>query len=260
MTPRCSVAAALLTVAIAAGCATPAPEGQLIADPYENVNRRIHAFNVGLDRFALRPAAIAYDSVTPALGQHLIGNAIDHLRLPVVLINNVLQADFAAAADTLGRFVANTALGAGGLLDPATELGLPFRETDFGVTLARWGAAEGPYVVLPVFGPSTGRDVPGRVGDFALDPVTYVGLPGGTPVTVARIALPPIDARSQAFEPIDQILYESEDSYVTLRSVFVQNRRRVVAGGQTPDAGLPDVLGPDAASPAAQPAGAQPAE
>jgi phospholipid-binding lipoprotein MlaA len=241
-------AVALLAAAVTAGCATPAPPGQLIADPYENVNRNIHAFNVGLDRAVLRPAAIAYDTVTPALGQHLIGNAIDHLRLPVVLVNNVLQADFAAAADTLGRFVANTALGAGGLLDPATELGLPFRESDFGVTLATWGADEGPYLVLPVFGPSTGRDFPGRVVDFAIDPTNFVRFPGGAAVTAARVALPPIDARSQAFTPIDQILYETEDSYVTLRSVFVQNRRRIIAGGQTQTDDLPDVFAPDVES------------
>jgi phospholipid-binding lipoprotein MlaA len=248
MSIRALAGVAVVLASLTAGCATPAPEGQLIADPYENVNRRIHAFNVGLDRAVLRPAAIAYDTVTPALGQHLIGNAIDHLRLPVVLINNVLQADFGGAADTLGRFVANTALGAGGLLDPATELGLPFRETDFGVTLARWGAEEGPYLVLPVFGPSTGRDFPGRVVDFAVDPTNFISIPGGTGVAVARVALPPIDARSQAFEPIDQVLYQSEDSYVTLRSLFVQNRRRVVAGGVTPTETLPDVFAPDVES------------
>jgi phospholipid-binding lipoprotein MlaA len=234
----CRAAAAALALA---GCATPAPEGQLIGDPYESLNRDIHEFNVGVDVVLLRPAAFVYKEATPALGQHLISNALDHLSLPVIFANNLLQGDADAALDTFGRFVANTAFGLG-VLDPATEMGLPLRPTDFGLTLASWGAAEGPYVVLPFFGPSTGRDAPGLAVDFALDPLTYVGLPGGTATSVALAAGSPITTRAENFALFDQLLFDSEDSYVTLRNVYVQTRRRAAAGGVTPDESLPDIF------------------
>jgi len=236
----------VLALSALAGCAVEAEPGALIADPYENVNRAVHSFNVAADTVALRPAAIAYDAVTPALFQHMIGNFVDHLRLPVVFFNNIFQGDVDEALATLGRFGVNTIVGAGGLLDPATEFGLPYDPTDFGLTLASHDANEGPFIMLPLFGPSTGRDAVGRLVDFGLDPLTYVTVGDGlgqTLATVGRFTVPPVVARSENFEIVDQVLYESEDSYVTLRAAYVQSRRAQAAHGVVDVESLPDIFG-----------------
>lgn len=232
------VAAALA----AAGCATPAPEGALIADPYEPLNRDFHEFNKGWDLVLLRPATYIYREATPTLAQFLVGNAVDHISLPVIFFNNVLQGDVTAALNTAGRFTVNTIVGAGGLLDPATEFGLPYEQTDGGLTLAEYGAEEGPYIVLPFLGPGTGRDVVGRALDFAIDPFNFVSIPGGTGTSVARITVPIVDARSENFELVDDALYNSDDSYVTVRTAYILSRRNAVAGG-TEEEALPDIFG-----------------
>lgn len=235
----------VLLAAVLAGCATQAPEGALIADPYEATNREIHAFNTGLDTVLLRPVSQAYDAVTPATLQFMIGNGASHLRLPVIFFNNLLQGEFRSALATLGRFGVNTVAGAGGLLDPATEFGLPLENTDFGLTLASHGAEEGPYLVLPIFGPSTGRDAIGVLGNIALDPLTYISIGSGTEryaITAARVATPIIDTRARNADVIDDLLYGSEDSYVALRSAYVQNRRRAVSKGQIDPEAVPDIF------------------
>jgi phospholipid-binding lipoprotein MlaA len=247
-TTRRRAAFAAMGLLLLAGCAAAPADGQLVADPFERTNRSIHAFNVGLDRFALRPVSRAYDTVTPALFQHMISNFVDHLRLPVSFVNTVLQGDMDAALETAGRFGVNTVVGAGGLLDPATEFGLPFEPTDFGLTLAGYGVEEGAFVMLPVFGPSTARDTVGLVGDFALDPLTYVSVGAGsgeTAATVAQIVTPPVVARSENSALIDAALYESEDSYVTVRAAFIQARRAAARGGGADPENLPDILGED---------------
>lgn len=235
----------MLALAALAGCAVEAEPGALIADPYENVNRAVHSFNVAADTVVLRPVALAYNTVTPALFQHMISNFVDHLRLPVVFFNNIFQGDVDEALATLGRFGVNTIVGAGGLLDPATEFGLPYDPTDFGLTLASHDANEGPFIMLPLLGPSTGRDAVGRLVDFGLDPLTYIGVGDGTGQTLAmvgRIATPPVVARAENFEIVDQVLYESEDSYVTLRAAYVQSRRAQAAGGAVDAENLPDIF------------------
>ena len=235
-------------LAAVAGCATQPAEGELIADPYIDTNRSIHSFNKGLDSAILRPAAQAYDFVTPATIQLLLSNGFDHLRLPGMFVNRVLQGDAESAGVVLGRFGVNTLAGAGGLLDPATEFGLPFEPTDFGVTLAVWGAEEGAYVELPFFGPSTSRHAVGRVVNFALDPsilLTTGVVEAGTAVTIASSARTPVDVvntRHENADIIDSVLYESDDSYLTARTGYIQNRRRLIAGGETDTEALPDIF------------------
>ena len=231
-----------------AGCATQPAEGELIADPYVDTNRSIHEFNKGLDTAILKPASEIYDFVTPATVKLLLGNGLDHLRLPGMFVNRVLQGDVESAGVVLGRFGVNTVAGAGGLLDPATEFGLPFETTDFGVTLATWGAAEGPYVELPLFGPATARHAVGRVVNFALDPsilLTTGVVEAGTAVTIASSARTPVDvvnARHENADIINDVLYASEDSYVTARTGYIQSRRRLIAGGETDTEALPDIF------------------
>lgn len=211
-------------------------------DPYEGFNRRIHSFNVALDKNVLRPVAKGYDFVTPALIQHLVGNFLSHLQLPADFANHVLQGETDASLDTFGRFAINTVLGGGGLLDPATDFNLPRQPNDFGVTLGKAGVGGGPFLMLPFIGPTTPRDIGGRVVDTAFQPTTYVGLftPAdgvGPGINVGGA----IDGRNRNAAFIDEALYNSPDSYVTIRSVFLQ-RRRAQISGDTGEDDLPIIL------------------
>lgn len=233
---------ALLALIMVAGCASaPPPEGQLIADPYENVNRKLHAFNKGVDRIVVNPASKAYDFATPTLGKHMIGNALAHLALPGLFANHLLQGDLTDAGATLARFTLNTFMGAGGFLDPATEFGATYRETDFGLTLADWGVDHGAYIELPLFGPSSTRDAVGRVVDFAFKPTTYLGGGDAQIISYGIRGVDVVDTRDRYRTFFDEVLYESEDSYITSRSAYIQNRRRLQTG-ETDVETLPDIF------------------
>ncbi|MEC9434760.1 MAG: VacJ family lipoprotein [Pseudomonadota bacterium] len=245
-------AAALLAAALLAGCAAGEgpKDGELVYDPWEKTNREVHAFNKGLDTVLLRPASQLYDIATPGLVKHLVRNGLDMLQMPAIFVNYVLQGDVDGALTAFGRFGINAVMGLG-LLDPATEMGLPKEYTDFGLTLASWGVEQGPYLELPILGPANLRDGPARIGHWALDPVTYVtsisafdgvrdtadllGSPWMYPVRAAVV-------RSEIGGQVDEVLYGSEDSYVTTRAIYTQLRRRQEAGGETTADALPDVF------------------
>ncbi len=235
------IAAPLAAACLMAGCAAP-EDGAFVSDPYEETNRSFHSFNKGLDSAIVRPAAVAYETVTPLLFQHLISNGLDTLALPNDFVNNVLQGDVDGALQTAGRLTVNVLMGAG-VLDPATPMGLPRKPTDFGMTLASYGADEGVYLELPVFGPSNTRDAVGRLVNAFLDPVSYAvaGAAISDYFFIESIASV-VDARKNNMNAIDQVLYESEDSYISTRSAYVQLRRRAVEGEATPES-LPDVFG-----------------
>ncbi|MEM9783615.1 MAG: VacJ family lipoprotein [Pseudomonadota bacterium] len=219
-----------------------APVAATPGDPYEQTNRAIHGFNVALDRNVLRPVAQGYDIVAVGPVKLIISNGLNHLELPIDFANHLLQGEMTPAARTLGRFVVNTVYGAAGLLDPATEFGLPREQNDFGITLGKYGVEPGPYLVLPFLGPSTARDLGGSVVDRAFSPTTYFGFSDVEAVSGAPLpinVLDPVDARSQNFDLVDELLYESADSYVTLRSVYLQ-RRAAQIGGE--DETLPDIF------------------
>lgn len=235
---------AILLAMTVAGCAAEGPRSGLAADdPYEPTNRFFHENNLRLDRYVLRPVAQGYDYVTPELFKHLIGNGISHLGLPGDVANYALQGDADRSLDALGRFTLNTIMGAGGFLDPATEFGLRRDKTDFGVTLGTYGIGEGFYLVLPVLGPSTVRDTAGFVVDRAFSPMTYVGA-----FTAADAAGPVVsgleivDRRNRNADIIDDVLYNSPDSYVTIRSGYLQRRRAQIAGEDGVQDNLPDIF------------------
>ena len=224
-------------------CGGAPTDGQLVADPYEDINRGVHSVNKGLDQAVLRPAAQGYDLITPTLFQHMIGNVFAHLSLPGEFLNHLMQGDGDDALVTLGRFAMNTIVGAGGTLDPATEFSMERQKTDFGLTMASWGVEEGAYIELPLFGPSTARDAVGTLVDMAVQPTTYVT--GGVEVTIASAtasALEIVDNRNRNAALIDDLLYNSEDSYLSVRTGYIQNRRRQVAGGETDVDALPDLF------------------
>ena len=230
----------------AAACATAEPGAELSAtDPHEAFNQRMLKVNLVLDRNLLRPAAQGYDFVTPATIKHMLGNGFSHLDLPADFVNYLLQGAIDPALETLGRFTINTVLGAGGLLDPATEFGLPKRNTDFGITLGRHGVVEGTYWVLPLVGPTTTRDAFGGLVDIALTPTTYIGAVDASlspEVGLGLLAAETIDKRDRNGELIDQVLYESADPYISLRSIYLQRRRAAVAGNKGGADVLPDIF------------------
>ena len=243
MRQKARIAAVLALGLAVSACGGSPQEGQLVHDPYEGLNRGVHAVNKGLDQAVLRPVAQGYDLVTPTLFQHIIGNVFSHLSLPGNFINHLLQGDGDDALVTLGRFTMNTLMGAGGALDPATEFSMPQEKTDFGLTLATWGVGEGPYLEIPLFGPSTARDAVGTLVDMAFQPTTYVT--GGVEVQIASAtatALKLVDTRNRNAVLIDEVLYNSEDSYVSLRANYIQNRRRQASGGETDINDLPDLF------------------
>ncbi|MEM7505177.1 MAG: VacJ family lipoprotein [Pseudomonadota bacterium] len=245
-----SVARIFGGLAIAAtlgACSSPGPGAPIAErDPYENTNRFFHNANIKLDENVLRPAAQGYDFITPELFQHMLGNAYSHINTVGDFANYVFQGDVDAALVALGRFTVNTILGAGGLLDPATEFDLPKEDTDFGVTLGKYGTGEGAYLVLPLLGPSTTRDALGGVVDRGLDPRTYVGIfVDGTVVDIAlpsSQALEVVDARSRNADLIDDILYNSADSYISLRSIYLQRRDALIRGEDGGTDALPDIF------------------
>jgi len=238
--------APLLPVLAVAACATVDPNADLSeVDKLEGTSRKIHEFNLMMDRNVLKPVAQGYDFVTPTTIKHILGNGFSHLSLPRDFANHLLQGNIESAAETLGRFTINTVLGAGGLLDPATEFGLPKQTTDFGITLGKHGVGEGTYFVFPLFGPTTTRDTVGRFVDLVFAPTSYIFLvqPSLSPELPAGLfALETVDFRDRNKEVIDDLLYDSEDSYVSLRTVYVQRRRAQIAGDESAADALPDIF------------------
>jgi phospholipid-binding lipoprotein MlaA len=231
-TKNCCSRALLATVVAAslAGCAAaPAPQG--ITDPNEAANRKVHAFNVGLDKALVRPAAGAYGSILPEPVKRGVSNFTGNLDAPGDVANNILQGRIGNAAQNTLRFAVNTIFGIGGLFDTATALGLPAKPTDFGETLHVWGAGEGNYVEVPFIGPSTQRDFAGTIVDVVLNPVRLaLPEPEASYATVAKLGSK-LGDRDRYSEIVDQLLYDSADSYAQSRLLYLQNRR--FALGQT---------------------------
>ena len=234
---------AVLMGALGACAAEGTGEGFAKTDPYEATNRSVLKGNIRVDRYVLRPAAQAYDFVAPTLVKHLIGNGISHLDLVNDFANYALQGDVERGLTTLGRFTLNTVLGAGGLLDPATEFGLSKEGTDFGLTLGVWGVGEGPYLVLPFLGPSTLRDAAGFLVDRGLSPTAYLGpLDAPDLLGPALTGIEFVDLRDRNKDIIDDVLYESVDPYVTIRAGYLQRRRALIAGDEGVEETLPDIF------------------
>jgi len=230
----------LLVLIIVSGCATaPDPsdteayaEYEEINDPLEPMNRAIFQFNRGLDTLILKPFAIMYSVFLPPRFQSGIHNFLNNLQTPVILANDLLQTNMNNAGVTFTRFLINTTLGVGGLGDPATDLGWQRHEDDFGKTLAVWGVGEGPYLMLPVFGPSNPRDASGKVVDsLVLDPIGLLGAIGNDalfPYAVTRSVVTAVDTRSRFIDEIDEVEKTSLDFYATIRSLYRQDRRNDV--------------------------------
>lgn len=248
--------AAMVLALTAGGCATrPTDPAELahykqLNDPLEPMNRAIFQFNEAADKVALRPLAIGYRTVIPRGVRSAIRNFLDNLEAPVVLLNDVLQGEGLRARDTFGRFLTNTILGVGGLIDIAGDAGIPYHDEDFGQTLAVWGVGPGPYLVLPFYGPSGLRDGFGDVIDATVDPVgIYIRNEYGWEGSAVRYTVDTVDWRATNLELIDDLRRSSIDFYAATRSAYRQQRNNEIRNGrsnlQEPDA-LPPMIEFDA--------------
>ncbi len=229
---RLLLAAFGLVVAVA-GCATPPPASDAAAlqayqeanDPLEPANRVLYGVNNALDTYVLRPAAVAYRDVLPQPVRDAIHNELNNLSTPLELGNDMLEGKPRLAGNSYMRFLINTTVGGLGFFDPATGWGYPDHDTDFGVTFAIWGVPEGPFLFLPVLGPTNPRDAVGRGVEIVADPIGRFGQ--GAVVTGlnwGRFAVNVVDARSRVLGEISQIKRTALDPYATFRSLYRQHR------------------------------------
>lgn len=202
----------------------PAPVTSGISDPNEVQNRAVHRFNLALDKNVLRPVASGAANTLPDPVEQGVVNFADNLEIPGTVINNVLQLRLGKALENTVRFAINSTIGIGGLFDPAAAAGVQGKPSNFGETLHVWGIGEGNYFELPFFGPSTDRDVLGKVVDFALDPLKLILPDAGNIPLLAKIGAKIAD-RGRYSETVDSILYDSADSYAQARLLYLQNRR-----------------------------------
>lgn len=244
MTKRLPRGSFVLIAALGLSACAREPVPQEINDPNEATNRQVHAFNRGVDKALLRPAASAYGSVVPQPLEQGISNFATNLDAPGDVVNDLLQAKPGDAMHNTVRFMINTTIGIGGLFDPATAMGVPGAPTDFGETLHVWGAKEGRYVEVPFLGPSTTRDFTGTLVDVALNPLRLVlEAPETYWMTGAKVAST-LGDRSRYSSTFDSILYDSADSYAQARLLYLQNRRfelgQTEGGAASDDANFED--------------------
>jgi phospholipid-binding lipoprotein MlaA len=215
-----------LSIVLLGGCATNNPR-----DPFEPVNRGIYQFNEGVDKAILKPVAQAYRAVLPQFVRSSVSNFFSNINDVVVALNNLLQGKFTTAYSDLGRIAINTTLGLGGLFDVASEAGIEKHEEDFGQTLGYWGIGDGPFLVLPLFGPSTVRDGVGRIVDYKTDLVTYV-----YPYNVRNILWGTrlVNRRSELLDASTVLQTAALDPYEFVRDAYLQRRRNLIYDGAPP--------------------------
>jgi len=198
-------------------------------DPWRDANERIFAFNDYFDLLLVRPLASSYTIFIPQLIRQGVGNFFDNVRDANIAVNELLQFKFRDALSDTGRFLINTTIGIGGIIDIATSLGLEKHEEDFGQTLGTWGVSSGPYVVLPVFGASNLRDSFGLILDTIFNPLPYID---ETPAKLTFFVVEEIDSRS-ALLALDELI--GGDKYLFVREAYVQNRNYLVNDGEIGD-------------------------
>lgn len=217
----------IAAIGMLSACTTPVSKTEF-NDPYESQNRKMHEFNKSLDRALVGPTAKGYGFITPPLIIHIIGNISGFLGLPGQAVNNVLQGDVKGFGQTISRFAVNSLTF--GLGDLATEAGIPDNNADFGQTLHVWKFRQGVYHEVPLLGPSTERDTIGFIVDTALNPTNFI-LPSGTDgVGLTFGILDRLGDRNQYSDVIEDTLYNSDDSYATARSLYLQNRNYKLNG------------------------------
>jgi len=258
--PHCRLALSRLLIFLAlvvSGCATHPQNQQSTAaaeedfnDPFEDTNRKIFDFNQAVDRHVLAPVAKAYRAVLPEPVRDSLRDFLINLRAPLIFANDTLQGNIGHAKDTVVRFILNSTIGMAGLVDVAGRWGIPYHEEDLGVTLGVWGIPEGPYLVVPVLGPSNPRDLGGQTAEAFGDP--WNRIVSGQPWTLywipyVRGGVSGIDQRARYLDTLADIERTSLDYYATIRSLYRQRRAALIRGERKnlpPPAGFSQNGGP----------------
>ncbi len=235
-TPAISAAlgvVALCTAGVvrAADGAAPAPDP---TDPWQPFNRKNYAIQEGLERAAIRPTVRAYRTLTPGPIGVAIHNVLVNLSEPAVLVNDVLQFRIKRAAVPVVRMVLNTTLGLLGLIDVAARIGMPHHDNEFGITLGRYGVKSGPYLYLPLLGPSSPRDLFGTIVDFATNPLHSVKYPYRTEVITSQFIVGGLDLQISTEGQLNALMSGAVDPYATLRSAYIQNKQGEIVGTGVP--------------------------
>lgn len=212
-----------------------------VRDPWEGFNRKMFAFNDGLDRKLMTPTAKAYRAVTHKKQRKGIRNFMANLRTPLIFVNDILQGEPGRAGETLGRFFINSTIGFGGMGDPAERMGIAQHSEDFGQTLAVWGVDSGPYMVLPFLGPSTMRDGFGAGVDLTMSPAFWISTDPAMYFQYTTAGVGVVTAREPLIEPLEGIRADSLDFYASIRSFYLQSRKREINNGRTTYEDLPDI-------------------
>jgi phospholipid-binding lipoprotein MlaA len=228
-------------IAVLAACATPPTDPidraafEQRNDPLEPLNRHVFDANQFLDRILLRPAAKVYVFTVPEDARAAIRHVLDNMKEPTLVFNNALQGEFARAGISLGRFAINSTVGFGGIIDVATLSGIERQPADFGQTLFVWGLPSGPYLVLPILGPSNPRDALGMAVDSYADPFTILATAHGvTELTTSRFLANGVDQRARLLDLLDDLEKNSLDFYAQLRSLAQQHRAAELHHGAAP--------------------------
>lgn len=233
----------VLTALAFATCAL-APDAaraqEAVSDPWEGFNRDLYTVHDAVDRAVLEPVARGYRAVTPRPVRQGVVNFLRNLRGPVIFANDVLQGEFGRAGVTAARFGLNTTVGLVGVFDPASGVGLERHNEDFGQTLAVWGVDSGPYIFLPLMGPTTVRDGAGRIIDAAFDPLTWARGDDIDAWRAARGVTTAVAAREQALDAVEAIRRDSVDPYVTIRTSYGLLRESAIANGPAEVEDLPE--------------------
>jgi phospholipid-binding lipoprotein MlaA len=240
---RCVPHAALLLTLALAGCATTSDSTRSEAeppaknrDPIEGFNRGVYKFNDTIDRYALRPVAVVYREHTPSWLQTGVSNFFTNLFYPSTIANQFLQGKFKQGGQDIARFVINTTLGWGGVLDVAAGANLPVHDEDSGQTLGRWGVPPGPYLMLPFLGPATLRDAPARVADDFVQPFRWYDAGNERWVSLGVYL---VDRRASLLS-LDRLVNEAYDPYAFVRDAYLQRRQYSVYDGSPPEEALED--------------------
>ena len=223
---RVVLAGAVLTLT---GCVTLPPNSpRSPQDPWESWNRGVYKFNDKLDRAIAKPAAKVYVRYVPHPIRTGVSNFFANLNTPTVLVNDALQGKILASATDLGRFLLNTTLGIGGILDPATDAGLAKNDEDFGQTLGKWGVPAGPFIEIPLLGPSDLRDGPARAVDTYTNPRQYIK----NDWIKYGLYVPDFVDRRASLLSLDDTLNKAFDPYAFVRDAFLQRRAYQVSDGK----------------------------
>ena len=232
-----------LVLLMLAGCATRPPADDLEAlqefrennDPFEPTNRALFEVNEVIDKAVLQPIAEAYRDLLPKPVRSGIRNLLGNLRTPTILVGDLLQGNVTRARETLGRFIVNSTIGVGGIVDVGRRYDVHGHSEDMGQTFAVWGVGEGFYMFIPLLGPTTARDLVGFAVDIYTNPQSMIGQGQILDVwNYTRIGMTVIDTREALLEPFDMVRKTSLDPYATLRSAYRQRRAFEIQNKESP--------------------------